>query len=303
MKETTVEEALAEERKRGPVHSPEDTLVGETLANCWIVAKLGEGGFGAVYRAIDQTLHRPVALKVLKPERAGSEEVIKKFLRGCIAAAQLEHENIVTIYRVGRDDKRKVHYLVMEHVRGRTLQAILEDEGVFDAEKAIPLLLQAAEGLRVAHEKHIVHRDIKPDNLMLSNDGVVKVTDLGLARILNKEQKTTRVMGTPNFMSPEQFEGKGIDHRTDIYAFGVMLYYLVSGKFPYEGKTSMQIVFSILTHPPRTLMEVRPGVDPDLWPLVQKMIERSKEHRFSDMGQVITALRGYMAAKHPGVAI
>ena len=273
-----------------------DPYIGQRVGNCWVVAKLGEGGFGTVYRAVDETNKRGVALKIVKPDRAGNEEVIHKFLRGAIAAAQIEHKNVVAIYRIGRDERFKRHYLVMEHLRGRSLQSILEERGAIPPAEAIGWILQAAEGLHAAHEKNIIHRDIKPDNLMLAPDGIVKVTDLGLARQMAKNMKTTKVMGTPHFMAPEQFEGKGMDRRTDIYALGVTLYYLLAGQFPYEGKTSMQIVFAILTSPPRPLTEVKPGTPPALWEIIAPMICRVQSERYGTMAQVMTALRGYLAS-------
>jgi serine/threonine-protein kinase len=281
------------------VHEKEDLFLRQRVGNCTIVAKLGEGGFGTVYRAIDETLKHPVAIKLVKPERAGNEEAVRKFLRGAIAAAQVEHQNVVRIYRIGRDERFKLHYIVMEHLQGRTIQTVLEERGALPFRDVLPWMLQAADGLHAAHEKSVIHRDVKPDNLMLSKEGVVKVTDLGLARMVNKEMKTTRVMGTPHFMAPEQFEGKGMDRRTDIYGFGITLYYLLSFQFPYSGKTSMEIVFSMLTNPPRPLPEVNPDVPKDLWPIIAKMIARVQADRFGTMREARDALQALLA-KHPG---
>jgi len=276
-----------------------DPFVGERVGNCWIVAKLGEGGFGSVYRAIDETADRPVAVKLVKPERAAHEEAVKKFLRGAIAAAQVEHPNVVGIHRIGRDERFKLHYIVMEHLRGKTLQSILDKRGPLPFKEVIPWLLLAAEGLHAAHEKSVIHRDVQPDNVMLGNDGTIKVTDLGLARMVNKEMKTTRVMGTPHFMAPEQFEGKGMDRRTDVYGFGISLYYLLSHQFPYEGKTSMQIVFAMLTNPPKPLHQQMPGVPEDLWEIVQRTIARTQAERPATMLEVRDLLRGFLR-KHAG---
>ena len=285
-----------------PPDAAPDPFLRQRVGNCWIVAKLGEGGFGTVYRAIDETNRKPVALKIVKPDRAGNEDVVRKFLRGAIAAAQIDHTNVVGIYRIGRDERFKRHYIVMEHLRGRSLQAVLEERGPIPPAEAIPWVLQAAEGLHAAHQKNVIHRDVKPDNLMLAPDGVVKVTDLGLARQIAKDMKTTKVMGTLHFMAPEQFEGKGMDRRTDIYALGVSLYYLLSGQFPYEGKTSMQIVFAILTTPPRPLPEVNPGIPPALWNIVQHMICRMQVERYASMAEVQTDLRAFLGPSGPAPA-
>ena len=278
-----------------PAEPAPDPFEGTRVGNCWIVHKIGEGGFGTVYRAIDEVQKHPVAIKLVKPERATNEEVIRKFLRGAIAAAQVEHPNVVRIHRIGRDEKFKLHYIVMEHLRGRTLQAILDEKGALPPRVVLPWLIQAAEGLHAAHEKSIIHRDVKPDNLMVGQDGVLKVTDLGLARMVNKDMKTTRVMGTPHFMAPEQFEGKGMDRRTDVYGFGITLYYLLSHQFPYEGKTGMQIVFAVLTSPPRPLTAVRPGTPPELWEIVRKCIERFPPMRYDTMLEVKQALEAFLA--------
>jgi serine/threonine-protein kinase len=273
-----------------------DPFLGSRIGNCWIVAKLGEGGFGSVYRAIDEVKHHPVAIKLVKPERATNEEVVRKFLRGAIAAAQVEHPNVVRIHRIGRDERFRLHYIVMEHLRGRTLQSMLEEEGALPWRRALPWLCQAADGLHAAHEKSIIHRDVKPDNVMVGHDGVVKITDLGLARMVTPEMKTTRVMGTPHFMAPEQFEGKGMDRRTDVFGFGITLYYLLSHQFPYEGKNSMQIVFAILTVPPKSLCEAAPAVPEPLWEIVKRMIARHPGDRFPTMLEAKKALLGFAAA-------
>lgn len=288
--------AAATEEARAPGGGG-DPFIGERVGNCWIVAKLGEGGFGTVYRAIDEETERPVAVKIVKPERAANEEVIRKFLRGAIAAAQIEHPNVVGIYRIGRDERYRRHYIVMEHLKGRTLQAVLEERGPLPPSEVIPWILQAADGLHAAHEKSILHRDLKPDNIMLSAEGVIKITDLGLARQMDRNVKTTKVMGTPHFMAPEQFEGKGMDRRTDIYGLGITLYYLLSRQFPYEGKTSMQIVFSILTTPPRPLTEVVPGLPGDLWEVIRRMIARVQTERPGTLRDVQADLRRVLAGE------
>jgi serine/threonine protein kinase len=274
-----------------------DPFLGARVGNCWIVSKLGEGGFGSVYRAIDETEQHPVAIKLVKPERETNEEVVRKFLRGAIAAAQVEHRNVVRIHRIGRDDRFKLHYIVMEHLRGKTLQSVLDDRGPLPWTEVIPWMCQAADGLHAAHEKSIIHRDVKPDNVMIGHDGVVKVTDLGLARMVNKEMKTTRVMGTPHFMAPEQFEGKNMDRKTDVFGFGISLYYLLSQQFPYEGKNSMQIVFSILTTQPKPLTAAAPGTPERLWEIVRRMIARYPGERYETLLEAKHALTAFMAAQ------
>jgi len=279
-----------------PAAAAEDPFLGARVGQCWIVAKLGEGGFGTVYRAIDETRQHPVAIKLVKPERAQNEEVVRKFLRGAIAAAQVEHKNVVRIHRIGRDENFKLHYIVMEHLRGKSLQVLLDERGPLPWAEVLPWMMQVADGLHAAHEKSIIHRDVKPDNLMLAQDGTVKVTDLGLARMVSKEAATTRVMGTPHFMAPEQFEGKGMDRRTDIFGFGICLYYLLSHQFPYEGKNSMQIVFAILTTQPKPLPGIAPAVPDALWQIVRKMISRYPNERQATMLEVKKELIAFAAS-------
>jgi serine/threonine protein kinase len=276
-----------------------DPFVGKTLGDCWIVKRLGEGGFGTVYRAIDKGRGHPVAVKVVKPGRAGSEEVIRKFLRGAIAASRIEHPHVVRIYRIGRDEKAGLPYIVMEHLKGRTLQALIDERGALSPAELFPILIEAAEGLKAAHASGVIHRDVKPDNIMIAEGGPVKITDLGLARTVAPNERTRRVMGTPHFMSPEQFEGRGLDARTDVYSFGVTVYYALSKQFPYAGANSMQIVFSILTSEPRPLAEVRPGLDPAIWDAIQQMIARVPEHRIASMDQVQRVLRTLLERQAP----
>lgn len=279
-----------------PAGAGVDPFLGARVGQCWIVAKLGEGGFGTVYRAIDETRQHPVAIKLVRPERATNEEVVRKFLRGAIAAAQVEHRNVVRIHRIGRDEHFKLHYIVMEHLRGKSLQVLLDERGPLPWAEVLPWMCQVADGLHAAHEKSIIHRDVKPDNLMLADEGTVKVTDLGLARMVSKEASTTRVMGTPHFMAPEQFEGKGMDRRTDIFGFGICLYYLLSHQFPYEGKNSMQIVFAILTTPPKPLPKMCAAVPEPLWDIVKRMISRYPNERPDTMLEVKRDLLAFAAS-------
>jgi serine/threonine-protein kinase len=282
---------------------PRDPYEGTRVGNCWIVHKLGEGGFGTVYRAIDENDRHPVAIKIVKPDRAKNEEAVRKFLRGAIAAAGLEHPNVVRIHRIGRDERHGLHYIVMEHLRGRTLQSLLDERGPLHWRDVIPWVLQAADGLEAAHGRQVLHRDVKPDNLMVTLDGTVKITDLGLARLMTKDARTTRVMGTAHFMAPEQFEGKGMDRRTDVYGLGMTMYYLLSRQFPYEGKNSLQIVFAMLTTRPKPLPEVAPSVPADLWRIVETMIARVQSERYGSMAEVKQALREFLDRHPPAGAL
>lgn len=270
----------------GPVDTAADPLIGAVISDCKVMEKLGEGGFGAVYKAMDQNLQRPVALKVMLQSLTSSQEFVQKFIREAITAAQLNHPNIVAIHKVGRDEKRGIHYLIMELLDGKTLEHIVADKGVLKPEEAAPLILQAAEALAAAHDKKIVHRDIKPENLMVDKRGVVKIMDFGLAKVVQPDMKSTKVMGTPHYMSPEQFEGKQVDGRTDIYSLGVTFYYVLSRARPYEGTNTVQIIYAILTSEPKSLIEASPTTPPEIWTIIQKMIAKRVEDRYTDFREV-----------------
>jgi tetratricopeptide (TPR) repeat protein len=263
-----------------------DPLIGAVISDCKITEKLGEGGFGAVYKAMDQNLARPVALKVMLQSLTSSQEFVQKFIREAITAAQLNHPNIVAIHKVGRDEKRGIHYLIMELLEGKTLEHIVADKGVLKPEEAVPLMLQAAEALAAAHDKKIVHRDIKPENIMVDRRGVVKIMDFGLAKVVQPDMKSTKVMGTPHYMSPEQFEGKQVDGRTDIYSLGVTFYYILSRARPYEGTNTVQIIYAILTSDPKNLLEAAPQTPPEIWTIIQKMIAKKPDERYLDFRTV-----------------
>jgi tetratricopeptide (TPR) repeat protein len=284
--ESPIEEAASFETQQ-----IEDYLVGQVLGDCRIVAKVGEGGFGTVYKAVDQTLQRPVAVKVMLQSLSSNLEFVQKFIREAVTAAQLNHRNIVAIHKVDRDERRGLHYLVMEFVEGETLSDVVEREGVLDVDKLLPIAMQACDALATAHEANIVHRDIKPDNLMIDGSGTVKITDFGLAKSLASDAKTTKVMGTPHYMSPEQFEGTAVDGRSDVYSLGVTFYFLLSKERPYEGENTVQIIYSILTQDPKELTDLAPDVPKPLWTVIQRMIAKKPEDRYGSLRDTMQDLR------------
>jgi len=270
-----------------------DYLVDEIVSDCKIIQKVGEGGFGTVYKASDQNLQRIVAFKVMLPSLTTNAEFVQKFIREAVTAAQLNHPNIVAIHKVGRDERRGLHYLIMEFVEGRTLADIVKDAGVLKVEEALPIMIQACDALATAHEHNIVHRDIKPENLMLDKLGVLKITDFGLAKSLSTDQKTTKVMGTPHYMSPEQFEGKAVDGRSDMYSLGVTFFYLFSKSRPYEGQNTVQIIYAILTQQPKALPDLNKEVPPEIWAVIQKMIAKKAEDRYQTLRETIADLKRF----------
>jgi serine/threonine protein kinase/tetratricopeptide (TPR) repeat protein len=269
----------------------QDYLVGEIIGDCKVLQKVGEGGFGSVYRALDQNLQRTVAVKVMLPSLTTNAEFVQKFLREAVTAAQLNHPNIVAIHKVDKDVRRGMHYLIMEFVEGRTLADVVKEKGVFTWPEVLPIFLQSCDALATAHERNIVHRDIKPENLMLDKAGAVKITDFGLAKSLSSDHKSTKVMGTPHYMSPEQFEGTAVDCRSDIYSLGVTFYYLLSKARPYEGQNTVQIIYAILTQQPKALTELNKDVPPAVWAVIEKMIAKKPEDRYQTLRDAIVDLR------------
>jgi tetratricopeptide (TPR) repeat protein len=260
-----------------------------------IVRKLGEGGYGAVYEAEDVNLERRMAIKVMLRSRAKNREYVAKFMREARTAAQLSHPNVVGVHGVGFDKKNDVHFLAMEYVEGRTIHDILQERGVMDLDDATEYMVQACRGLQAAHDRNIIHRDIKPGNLMVTPHGVVKIADFGLAKVYDPDGAQSTVIGTPYFMPPEQFEGKAKDGRTDIYALGVTFYYMLTLKRPHTGNGPAQILLSVMTKEPKSVCDHRPDLPDGIWPIVHRMIHRDLEQRYQNCTEIIRdleALRG-----------
>lgn len=270
--------------------SMDDRFVGTEIGGCEILEKLGEGGMGAVYRARHITLNKVVAVKVMSSALMG-EIHRKRFLREARAAAQLEHLNIVQVHDTGVAEG--YNYIVMQFIDGESIQRRINRQGKFEQKESLKVIRAAADALGFAHKRHMIHRDIKPDNIMVTSDGIVKVADFGLVKSTEIEKDLTgmsqsMLMGTPHYMSPEQFEGKIIDHRTDIYSLGVTLYYMLTGQKPYEGTTPYQIMQGHLQQEfvdPSNLSE---DIYPAVSQFVRKMMAREREHRYQTCEDVIS---------------
>jgi predicted Zn finger-like uncharacterized protein len=279
-----------------------DRLLGQVVSgNFRIDLKLGDGGYGVVYKATDLTLQRQVALKIMHPRLTTKPELVAKFRREAKTAAALAHRNIVSIHQVGHDKQLLggIHYLAMEFVDGRTLTELLRERGPLDVQEAIDFILQAATGLGAAHAKQIIHRDIKPGNLMITDRGVVKVADFGLAKVTT-DNNTSAIIGTPHFMPPEQFEGKARDGRSDIYSLGVTFYLMLSNKRPFTGNNPAAVLRNIVTKSPIPIDEHVSGLPADLWPIIEKMLARDLADRYADMGEIIRDLRRLYAQEAGG---
>ena len=277
-------------------------MIGQTVGHYQILERLGAGGMGEVYRAEDTKLKRHVALKVLPPEVAGSQQRLARFRREAEVVASLNHANIVVIHSVEEADG--VHFLTMELVKGKPLHRVIPRHGLavddyFDV--AVPL----ADALSVAHEQGVVHRDLKPDNVMVSDRGVVKVLDFGLAKAVTPEPSSDttelatetltsdgRIQGTVPYMSPEQVRGQEIDHQSDIFSLGVVLHEMATGKRLFRGESSADTVSAILTHEPEAVPDLRPDLPFHLGRIVSRCLAKDRAHRYQSTRDLYEELAG-----------
>lgn len=253
-------------------------------------AEIGRGGMGAVYHAIDTMLDRPVAVKVLLPQLAADRQFVQRFMREAQMAARLEHPSIVTVHDVGNQDG--LVYFVMRLAVGLPLDRLIENG--LPWERAEHIALQVAEALAYAHSEGVIHRDIKPENVIVAKDGSVTITDFGLARPEQQAGGPTQagvILGTPGYMAPEQALGKAVDHRADLYAFGVMLYELASGQLPFDGETAFSIINQHINTPAPKLSDVKPAAPPWLVTLIDRLLSKDPAKRPASMAEVCEVLR------------
>lgn len=247
---------------------------------------IGQGGMSYVYRATDTKMGREVAIKVLKEEYCEDDEFIRKFQNEAQAAAKLNHPNIVAVYDIIDNHKNKLHYIVMELVEGITLKSYIQRKGRMDSKEAIAIALQVVGGIEQAHKNGIVHRDIKPQNMIVSGDGTVKVADFGIARAATQQTVNTTVMGSVHYISPEQARSGQSDERSDIYSFGCTLYEMLTGKVPYDGSTSVAVVFAHLENPIPKITRLVPDVYPALDIIVSKCMQKNPEKRYQHIDEL-----------------
>jgi len=260
---------------------------------------LGQGGFAAVFRARDNVLNRDVAVKVLDVELAPSTVVAERFMREAQTVARLEHPHIVPIYKVGRQEE--IFYLIMRYIDGPSLGQLLETQKKLEIGDAARIARQVADALAYAHSHEIVHRDIKPDNILLDKSGHVLVTDFGIAKAAQaaKEKKSDAsltsegvVVGTPHYMSPEQASGDPLDGRSDIYSLGIVLYEMLAGSPPFDGPSSANILAQQLTELPEPIRRRRPDVPEEMAVVLERMLDKKRAKRFQMASEVSRALIG-----------
>lgn len=264
--------------------------MGETvLGNRYeIIKKIGDGGMAFVYKAKDILLNRIVAVKVLRPEFVDDDEFLGKFKREAEAVASLSHPNIVNVYDVGEDGK--VHYIVMEYIDGQNLKEIIKNEGTLDEYTALDITKQIAMALSAAHKKGIIHRDIKPHNILISNEGrVVKVADFGIAKAVSNSTMTNigSIIGSVHYFSPEQAKGKFVSNNADLYSLGIVLYEMIIGKVPFRGDSPISIALQHINDEIEFTSEEQINIPQSVRTIIKKLTEKSSVDRYQSAEEVI----------------
>ena len=276
-------------------------MTGESLGHYRVLEKLGQGGMGVVYKALDTRLDRPVSLKILPPDRVADPERKRRFVQEAKAASALNHPNIVTIYDIGSHNG--VDFIAMEFIDGKTLDQLIPRHGM-RLNDVLRFAIQIADALDKAHSSGIMHRDLKPSNVMVDNSGRVKLLDFGLAKLtdrtdageqdltLTQQAKTDEgmVIGTVSYMSPEQAEGKKIDARSDIFSFGALLYEMLTGRRAFHGDTPASTLAAVINLAPKPLAELAPETPRDLEKIVMRCLRKERERRFQHISEARVSL-------------
>jgi len=247
-----------------------------------IIKSIGEGGMANVFLAFDTILERNVAIKVLRGDLSSDEKFVRRFQREALQASSLTHENIVEVYDVGEDNGE--YYIVMEYVQGKHLKNLLKKRGKLTPLEVVDILLQVTDGLSVAHDSYIIHRDIKPQNIMILENGIVKLTDFGIAVALNSTQltQTNSVMGSVHYLPPEQASGKGATLQSDIYSLGILMYELLTGKLPFRGENAVEIALKHLKEPMPNVKDEVPEIPQSLANIIMKATAKNPKNRYAD---------------------
>ena len=274
-----------------------DNLIGRTLNNRYqIVERIGIGGMAEVYRAQDSVLGRTVAVKVMLPQHAEDASFAARFRQEAASAANLSSPYIVNVYDWGQDSG--TYYIVMEYVRGSDLKTAIKQRGPINQRKVAEIGSQVCQALSVAHNMDIIHRDIKPQNIMVQPDGNVKVMDFGIARAKNSDaEKTSAVLGTAHYISPEQAQGKDLSSTSDIYSLGIVLYESATGQLPFDGPDAVSVAMKQVQEAPVPPSEIKPDIDPSLEAIIMKAIEKDPNNRFQTAQEMRTALNDFLAGR------
>ena len=271
-------------------------MVGEKIAGRYEVEELvGHGGMSSVYKARDALLERHVALKILHDQYSEDEDFVERFKREARSVAQLQHPNIVTVIDRGEEDGRQ--YIVFEYIDGENLKEFVVRKGRLDVPEALEIALEVARGLAFAHAQGLIHRDVKPQNILLNGDSRAKVTDFGIARSLDVDgmTQTGTVLGTSNYIAPEQATGQPVDAHSDVYALGAVLYELLAGDVPFPGESFLAVAMKHVHEPPPNLLDVRGDVPLRVAAAVDRALEKDPEQRFPTMDAFAAELEACLA--------
>ena len=247
-----------------------------------IVKSIGEGGMANVYLAVDLILNRKVAIKILRGDLANDEKFIRRFQREALAASSLSHPNIVEMYDVGEDNGN--YYIVMEYIEGKTLKQLLKKRGHLTVGEAVDIMLQITDGMVHAHDSYIIHRDLKPQNIMIQEDGQIKITDFGIAMALNSTQltQTNSVMGSVHYLPPEQASGKGSTIKSDIYSMGILFYELLTGVLPFKGDNAVEIALKQMKEAIPSVRKQNPNIPQSVENIIIRATAKNPKNRYND---------------------
>ena len=256
-----------------------------------IIKSIGEGGMANVYLAYDTILDRNVAVKVLRGDLANDEKFVRRFQREALSASSLSNPNIVEVYDVGEDNGE--YYIVMEYVEGKHLKALLKKRGKLTVPEVIDIALQITNGLSVAHDSYIIHRDIKPQNILILENGLIKITDFGIAVAMNATQltQTNSVMGSVHYLPPEQASGKGATLQSDIYSIGILMYELLTGKLPFRGDNAVEIALKHLKEPMPSIRDELPDIPQSVENIILRATAKNPKNRYSDAREMYEDLK------------
>ena len=256
-----------------------------------IIKSIGEGGMANVYLAQDTILDRKVAIKVLRGDLANDEKFIRRFQREALSASSLSHPNIVEMYDVGEDSGN--HYIVMEYIEGKTVKQLLKKRGNLTVSEAVDIMLQLTDGISHAHDSYIIHRDLKPQNLMIQEDGQIKITDFGIAMALNSTQltQTNSVMGSVHYLPPEQASGKGSTIKCDIYSMGILFYELLTGVLPFKGDNAVEIALKHMKDPIPSVRKQNSNIPQSIENIILKSTAKNPKNRYNDVKEMYRDLK------------
>lgn len=259
-----------------------------------IIKSIGEGGMANVYLAYDTILDRNVAIKLLRGDLASDEKFVHRFQREALSASSLNHPNIVEVYDVGEDNGD--YYIVMEYIEGKHLKDLIKKRGKLTTSEVVDIMLQITDGMSVAHDSYIIHRDIKPQNIMILENGLVKITDFGIAMAMNATQltQTNSVMGSVHYLPPEQANGKGSSLQSDIYSMGIVMYELLTGKLPFRGDNAVEIALKHLREPMPDIKEELPTIPNSIANIILKATAKNPKNRYTDAREMHEDLKTCM---------